>query len=497
MYDYNLVKVDYEVQHTPFTDSLTGLFNHGFFQVALSREMKRSHRYQEPFSLALIDIDGFSTYNKRKGPLGGDRALMQIADIMRDNTREVDLIARYGGDVFSLLMQKTPEDQGITAVQRVRDAIHASFDNVLTVSIGVASYPEAGTNKTDLLSNAHEALRNAKQRRKGDIYYFDRRKEHVSAAGSTVLVVDDNALNIKMLEGMLIPLKYNVIRAMNGFDALSIINRGEIDIVLLDIMMPEMDGIEVCRRIKSQETTRMIPVVMVTALDESDAKIRAIEAGADDFLTKPPGKVELKARVKSLLNVKRLNENLVGIENALISLANAVEAKDRYTEGHVQRVSSLAVQMGKRMYLTEREVEALRIGGILHDIGKIGIPDAILNKEGSLDPGEREIMMSHPVIGFNMAQPLKKNLHQALDIIRYHHEKLDGSGYPDGLKGEEISTTARIMAVVDAFDALTSDRPYRRALSVETGLRILKEEAAGGKMDGAIVEQLEAMLSHA
>jgi putative two-component system response regulator len=311
-----------------------------------------------------------------------------------------------------------------------------------------------------------------------------------------VLVVDDNPVNVKMLEAMLFPLKYQVSKAFSGLEALALIERGDIDLVLLDIMMPGIDGIEVCRRIKRQEHTRIIPVVMVTALDEIEAKVRSIEAGADDFISKPVNKLELLARTRSLIAVRRLNENMIGFENVLISLANAVEAKDVYTRGHIKRVSSMALQLGKRMNLSSRELEALRIGGILHDIGKIGIPDAILKKEGALDPDEWAVMKTHPDVGYGVAYPLKRTLHQALDIISYHHEKMDGSGYPDGLKGEAICMVARIMAVVDYYDALITDRPYRKAFTQEEVQRLMRQEAGEGKLDGQVVDTLIVMLNN-
>ena len=311
-----------------------------------------------------------------------------------------------------------------------------------------------------------------------------------------MLVVDDVPLNVKILEALLVPLKYKVSTAFGGREALALIERGEIDLVLLDVMMPEIDGIEVCRRIKRQEQTRIIPVVMVTATNEIEAKIRSIEAGADDFISKPINKLELLARTRSLIAVKRVNENMIGFENALISLANAVEAKDVYTRGHIKRVSSMAMQLGKCMNLSSRELEALRIGGILHDIGKIGIPDAVLKKEGALDPAEWEVMKTHPDVGYRLVYPLKRTLHQALDIVRYHHERMNGSGYPDGLKGEAISVVARIMAVADCYDALITDRPYRKAYAPEEVLRLIRQEAGEGKLDGQVVDTLIALLNN-
>ncbi len=255
-------------------------------------------------------------------------------------------------------------------------------------------------------------------------------------------------------------------------------------------MMPEMGGYEVCRHLKGSEATRLIPVVLVTAFDDMEAKIKGIEAGADDFITKPPNKMELLARTKSLIKFKKQNESLTSIEYVLFSLAKTVEAKDEYTQGHVERVSKLAITLGKKMELSDKEMKALRYGGILHDIGKIAVPCDILNKPGPLSSEEWEVMKSHPVVGYNICLPLKKKLGYALEVIRHHHEKLDGSGYSDGLKNEEISMAARIMAVVDIYDALITDRPYREGMFLEKAVEILNQEANDGKLDKVVVGHL-------
>jgi putative two-component system response regulator len=255
-----------------------------------------------------------------------------------------------------------------------------------------------------------------------------------------------------------------------------------------------MDGYEVCRRLKSIEGQRMTPVIMITAKDRTDTKIKAIEAGADDFIPKPVRKEELLARMKSLVGMKRLNKNLTSIENVLFAMAIAVEAKDSYTQGHTKRVANLATALGRKMGLAEEQVAALRLGGILHDVGKIGVSGSILNKPGPLDPDEWEKMKSHTELGYKICLPLKETLGAALEVVRSHHEKMDGSSYPDGLKGDEIPMAARIMATVDIYDALVTDRPYRPAMSGSRALEILKEEAEQGKLDPMVVESLVSMM---
>jgi putative two-component system response regulator len=267
----------------------------------------------------------------------------------------------------------------------------------------------------------------------------------------------------------------------------------DIDVILLDVMMPGIDGFEVCRRIKGNPATRMIPIIFVTALDDTDSRVEGIEAGGDDFITKPVNKIELLARTKSLIGVKRLNNNLASIEDVLFSLAITVEAKDAYTQGHIERVGNVAVLLGRKIGVSKKDIEALRFGGTLHDIGKIGVPEDILNKPGPLTDKEFEIMKTHADIGYKICSPLKKNLGPALDVIRHHHEKLDGSGYPDGLKGDEIPMVARIMAVADIYDALITDRPYRKGMSKEKAFGIINKEAGEGKLDPEVVKCLLTM----
>lgn len=490
-------KIDYEQQtKMPFTDNLTGLFHHGFLLSMLTREIKRSLRYRKSFSLALIDIDAFSIHNKQKGSLQADRDLNEIAAIISQSVRDVDLTARYGGDIFAVILTEANASSCLSALERIQETIGNHYNGALTVSIGAAACPEDADNLDDLISRAQEALKRAKMKGKGSLFYFQQSGVVADSDKPRVLVVDDNPLNVKMLEAMLLPYKYEVSKALGGLEALALIERGDIDLVLLDIMMPGLNGIEVCQRIKRQEQTRVIPVVMVTALGETEAKVRSIEAGADDFISKPVNRLELLARTRSLISVKRLNEKMIAFENVLISLANAIEAKDVYTRGHINRVSTMALQLGKRLHLSSRELEALQIGGILHDIGKIGIPDDILRKKGALDPKEWEVMKTHPDLGYRLTYPLKPILNQALDIIRYHHEKMDGSGYPDGLQGEAICRVARIMAVVDCYDALVTDRPYRKAFTQEVVLQEIRKEAETGKLDGQVVESLITMLNH-
>lgn len=308
-----------------------------------------------------------------------------------------------------------------------------------------------------------------------------------------ILVVDDTLANVRMLRDRLRSTGYEVVEAYDGQEALEKVQGECPDLILLDVMMPKIDGFEVCRRLKADQRTIFIPVVMVTSLTERADRLRGIEAGADDFLTKPVDHAELMTRVRSLLRMKQHTDELESAETVIGSLALSVEAKDPYTEGHCDRLSAYAAKLGERMGLSSEEVKALRRGGVLHDVGKIGIPETILLKRGKLTEQEYGFIKEHPVIGERICRPMR-SLGLVLPIIRHHHEKMDGSGYPDGLRGEEIPLSTRIMAIVDVYDALWTERPYKPAWSVEESLGILREESERGWWDRDLVREFEQII---
>jgi putative two-component system response regulator len=304
----------------------------------------------------------------------------------------------------------------------------------------------------------------------------------------TVLVVDDSAANRELIEACLANVDCRVRLAGDGPSALAAIESGAPDLVLLDVQMPGMDGYTVCKRIKSNPALRLVPVVMITALDRSQDRVQALEAGADDFMSKPVERMELVARVQSALRQKSLYDRLDSAEQVIFSLAAAVEAKDSYTERHTNRVAESARYLGTRLGLPQDDLDALYRGGIIHDIGKIGVPDSVLLKPGPLDSSELVLMRAHPEIGENIVRPLRSGS-DLLPIVRHHHEAFDGHGYPDGLRGAGIPLLARIVAVCDAFDALTNDRPYRRRLSEHEAIAILNG-GAGRQWDPQLVSLL-------
>jgi putative two-component system response regulator len=300
-----------------------------------------------------------------------------------------------------------------------------------------------------------------------------------------VLVVDDGAANRELIEACLAGIDCEIRTADNGITALAMIEAAAPDLVLLDVQMPEMDGYEVCSRIKARHRGQLLPVVMITALDRSQDRVMALEAGADDFMSKPVERIELVARVRSALRLKALYDTLDSVEQVIFSLAAAVEAKDSLTERHTRRVGESARLVGELMKLPESDLEALYRGGIIHDIGKIGIADSILLKPGPLDMEEQVRMHAHPIIGEAIVRPLGSGTN-LLPIIRHHHERFDGTGYPDRLRGAQIPRLARIVAVCDAYDALVSDRPYRPGLSPKEAMAIL-HRGSGTQWDPEVV----------
>lgn len=312
-----------------------------------------------------------------------------------------------------------------------------------------------------------------------------------------VLVAEDEKDSANVLKEILSTSGYVVDVAYDGEETLAKItaasapspsgqNGAGYDILILDIFMPRVSGSEVLKIVKGDPRTRLLPVIMVTGLGEDKDKLEAIDAGCDDFLTKPFNFAELLARARSLLKMKFALDSLDSAENVIFSLARAIEAKDAYTQGHTERVSQLAVLVGERLKLGAEDTDALFKGGILHDIGKIGVPDGVLNKPGKLDADEFKIIQTHPDIGARICGKLN-SIKNAIPVIRYHHEKLDGTGYPDGLAGDAVPVTARIMAIVDVYDALTSTRPYRPAMPKERALSILNEESDRGWWDKEIL----------
>ncbi|HYW99315.1 MAG TPA: HD domain-containing phosphohydrolase [Candidatus Elarobacter sp.] len=317
---------------------------------------------------------------------------------------------------------------------------------------------------------------------------FPRERHH-----GIILVADDNESTRELLSSLLTEEGYHVICVSDGEQVLEKISADSIDVAVLDVLMPRKTGFEACLAIKSNPETRLIPVLLLTSLNSNDDRIRGIMCGADDFLCKPVNRHELLARMYSLLRLKQFTDELDNAEAVLFSLALSIEAKDPYTEGHCERLSKYSVAVADKLGLPEDLRVAIRRGGLVHDIGKLAVPESILLRPGPLTPEERKIMEQHTVAGERICAPLRSFRH-VLPIIRSHHEKQDGSGYPDGLKGDQVPLTARILQITDIYDALTTDRPYRKALSAEKAFAIMREEVKRGWWDGSVLDEFETVV---
>ncbi len=359
------------------------------------------------------------------------------------------------------------DDQSLGAKQSFAFPLESfSLPSIMVNSLGTSALPRSGTSSSSVNASVNA----------------------VDSAQPKVLVIDDHSSSRMTAVALLSIEGYDVVEADSGIAGLECVLDVNPDVILLDVMMPGMDGFEVCRRLKEDEQTRLIPVVFITALNDKRSRILGIEAGGDDFLSKPFDRLELSARIKSLIHQKRLNEDLDHAEQVLFSIARAVESRDPNTGNHCERLVAMAKAFGEYIQLSRTDIRNLMWGGYLHDIGKIGIPDAILLKKGQFTDEEREIMNEHVAIGEKICQPLR-TMRGVIPIIRSHHERWDGSGYPDGLVGDDIPYLAQIFQILDIYDALTSERPYKSAFTPEKALEIIAEETQKGWRNPKLVEQ--------
>jgi putative two-component system response regulator len=302
----------------------------------------------------------------------------------------------------------------------------------------------------------------------------------------TVLIVDDIDLNRRLLKAMLKTANYRILEAKRPSTALGILEREKVDLVIVDLMMPEMSGPDFCRLLKTDRRTQLIPILMATSIQGPENEVAGIESGADEFLIKPLQPTVVRTRIRAMLRNKALVDSLEEAETILFALAQSVEQRDKYTGLHCERLAAYSIALGQALGLPRQDQQALYRGGFLHDIGKIGIPDVILFKRGLLSDDEWQTMRQHTLRGEEICRPMK-TLAPVLPIIRSHHERWDGSGYPDGLAGEEIPLLARILQVADIYDALTTARPYKPAFSHQHAIEIMMEEARRGWRDPELV----------
>jgi putative two-component system response regulator len=298
----------------------------------------------------------------------------------------------------------------------------------------------------------------------------------------SVLAVDDVQTNLELMEAIFQKAGLQVYSADGADAALDIYAKHRIDIAVLDVMMPGINGFELCRRLKHLSEKEYVPIILITALNDKKNRITGIEAGADDFLTKPFDTQELLAKIRSLLKLKELHEQLDHSESIIFSLVLTLEARDHYTKGHSTRVGDLASEFGAFLGFPSKDQIVLKKAGVLHDIGKMALSEAILKKPSALTSEEAEEIRRHPKLGEEICKPLK-SLREVLPGIRNHHERWDGSGFPDRLQGDAIPLMARILSILDAFDAMVSIRPYRGKRSTDDVISIMEKERLSGQWD--------------
>lgn len=317
---------------------------------------------------------------------------------------------------------------------------------------------------------------------------------------SKILIVDDDHIGRQTLESVLDGEGYTLEMAENGLQAIEMAKRILPDVILLDVMMPGMTGFEVCQRIRSDPQVAEIPIIVLTALDDRESMLTALKSGADDFISKPFDRHELRARLVGITRLNRYHklvqersklelansQLLAAYEATLAGWSHALDLRDKETEGHSQRVTRLTVHLAKEFGLNEEQLSHIRRGALLHDIGKLGVPDVILHKPDKLTDAEWDIMRQHPQYAYDMLHTVEY-LHPALEIPFCHHEKWDGSGYPRGLKGKEIPISARLFAIVDVWDALRSNRPYRQAWTKEEAAVYIRDQS-GKHFDPEVAE---------
>jgi putative two-component system response regulator len=303
---------------------------------------------------------------------------------------------------------------------------------------------------------------------------------------ATILVVEDDEAVRELLTEHLTRLGHRLVDTGSAEAALQALEQITPDLVLTDVHMGPMSGIELCARLKRDPRFQLTPVIILTGHSDLEARVAGLSAGADDFFAKPVDFIELQTRVTALLRLKDLLDQLERAERVMTALALTIEARDPYTAGHCERLGRYATALGRALGVDAGMLKALQLGGFLHDLGKIAVPDRILLKPGALDPEEWAVMRRHPIVGADLVRDMR-TLDGVRPIIRHHHERFDGSGYPDGLRGEAIPLGARIMAVVDVYDALRTTRPYKPPMSHEQAVAALLREAEAGFWDAHIV----------
>lgn len=311
---------------------------------------------------------------------------------------------------------------------------------------------------------------------------------------ATILLVDPDSANRADWEALLINFGYKVHSVENGASALARCPEIQPDFVLIEGPLPDLAGFEVARQLKSNPLTQFTPIVLILPGSRAMQPRQGVASGVDDFWTRPSSRWEALNRIQALLHLRMYIDQQA--ESVAFTLARSIDAKDASSAGHSDRVREYGAQLAASIRLSEDEMNALKLASLLHDVGKVVVPDSILFKPSPLTAVEMEVVRQHPVVGESICAPLK-SFRDALPIIRHHHERMDGSGYPDGLMGENIPLVARVTQVVDVYDALTTDRPYRPALGSDAALAVMDNEGSRGWLDASLVREFSAICRRA
>ncbi|MGD9723518.1 MAG: response regulator [Pirellulales bacterium] len=475
------------------TDSLTGLYTHGFMQETLAQQLQIAERYGSPYAAIFADVDHFKEINDRHGHAAGDRVLRFVAETLRSLVRQADTLVRYGGEEFVALLPHTNGPEAVLLAERMRNAIAGVRIPIgddetvqLTMSFGVAAFPDDALDGPTLVQRGDAAMYLAKRGGRNRTVACGT-PTAAPRSDARVLIVAAEDADLQGLESSLVAEGCQLLHAHDTLAAIEISRDEQPDVIVMDAALQRQEDFATCRRLKRDPKTQWLPVLMVTTKEGRDDKLRGIDSGVDEFISQPIDKIELATRVKGLVRYKRDMDVLEDAETVVFSLAQAVEDRDTMVGNHMERVADIGVRLGQSLGLSERELRALRRAARVHDIGKIAIPDAILYKPGPLTPEEMAVVREHADHGYRLLLPLR-TFCESLPAVRFHHERLDGSGYPLGLRGNEVPKLAQILAVVDIFDSLTSQRHYREALAPSEAVKVLREEVRRGLHDPHLVE---------
>jgi len=522
-----------KIEHLSMSDQLTDLPNRRSFEIKISEEWDRASREQTPLSLLMLDIDHFKKYNDTHGHQQGDAALIAISTLLKDVLRRPgDFVARWGGEEFIMLLPNTTAGGAYDVAEKIREltedlSIPAPKGVItrMTVSIGVNTrLPGQSTSIDKFVSWTDMALYTAKNKGRNKVCVFempteDGDFEKKEIKQRIIFIVDDKETNLTVAEDALVK-DYRVIALPSAEKMFGALNKFTPDLILLDVEMPGMNGFEAMKKLKESDKYADIPVIFLTGLSDAESEAYGIELGAVDFIMKPFTEPVLINRIKKHLDIDemvrertrqlahrteqlaRRSEQLERLKNGIVfTLADIVENRDSNTGGHIDRTSKymsilVDAMIERGVYKDETkgwDVDSVVASARLHDIGKISIPDSVLNKPDKLTDEEFGIIKTHPEVGHRMIEQMIKMtgeedfLRNARLFAEYHHEKWDGTGYPHRLKGAEIPLQGRIMAVIDVYDALVSDRPYKKAFSHEKAVSIILQDS-GTHFDPAITD---------